>query len=91
MCNVWILFITRAFVIFRAVCFPISQAHPTEVMFAIVTLHVVTAAVFLDANVAFRALKKIILLNVLLTPPTHRDTRIYAMLRWPRAARPKPM
>lgn len=31
---------------------PVPQAHPTKVMFAIVTLHVIASAVFLDTNVA---------------------------------------
>ena len=34
---------------------PVSQAHPAEVVFTIVTLHVIATAVLLYANVALRA------------------------------------
>ena len=34
---------------------PVSQAHPAEVVFTIVTLHVIATAVLLYANVALGA------------------------------------
>ena len=38
--------------------FPVSKAHPAEVVLAVVALHVVAAAVFLDADAALRTLKR---------------------------------
>jgi len=40
------------------VCFPVAEAHPAEVVFAVVALHMVATAVFLNANAAFRTLEK---------------------------------
>ena len=37
---------------------PITKTHPTEVVFTMVTLHMIATPVFLNANVALRALKK---------------------------------
>jgi hypothetical protein len=34
--------------------FPITQAHPTEVVFTIKTLHMIAAAILFDANMTFR-------------------------------------
>lgn len=39
--------------------FPVPKAHPTEVMFTVVALHMITASILLNANVAFGALYKI--------------------------------
>ena len=58
MSNVWIFFISRAFVVFRAVCFPVSEAHPAEIMFAIIALHVIAATILLYADVAFGTLQQ---------------------------------
>lgn len=54
-CNVRILLVPRAFVIFGAVQFPIAQAHPAEIVFAAEALHVIAAAVLFDAYMAFGA------------------------------------
>jgi hypothetical protein len=40
------------------VCLPVPQAHPAEVVFAVVALHVVAAAILLDADAALRTLKR---------------------------------
>jgi hypothetical protein len=32
---------------------PIAQAHPTKVVFTIITLHMIATAILLDTNVAF--------------------------------------
>ena len=37
--------------------FPVTKAHPAEVVFAVVALHVIAATVLLDADAAFRTLK----------------------------------
>ena len=37
---------------------PVAEAHPAEVVLAVEALHVVAAAVLLDADAALRALKK---------------------------------
>ena len=55
---VWIFFVSGAFVILRPVSLPITKTHPTEVVFTMVTLHMIATPVFLNANVALRALKK---------------------------------
>ena len=34
---------------------PVPQAHPAEVMLAVVTLHVIATTVLLDANIALGA------------------------------------
>jgi len=52
------LFLPAAFVVFRAMTLPISEAHPTEVVLARVALHVVAAAIFLYAYAAFWTLKR---------------------------------
>ena len=57
-CYVRIFFVSWTLVIFRAMCFPIAQAHPTEVMFTVVTLHVITTTIFLNTDVAFWALRE---------------------------------
>lgn len=53
--DVWVFFVAGAFIVFGAVGFPVAQAHPAEVVFAVVALHVVAAAVLLDTDVAFGA------------------------------------
>jgi hypothetical protein len=37
--------------------FPVAEAHPAEVVLAVEALHVVAAAVLLDADAALRALQ----------------------------------
>lgn len=54
-CNIWILLVPGALVVLRPVSSPVAQAHPTEVVLAVVALHVVAAAVLLDANIALGA------------------------------------
>lgn len=56
--DIWILLVTRAFVIFATMCFPISKAHPAEVMLTIVTLHMIAATVLLYADMTFWTLQK---------------------------------
>ena len=56
--NVGVLFVSGTFVILRAVGLPIAQAHPAKIVFTAVTLHMVTAAILLDANITFRALQR---------------------------------
>lgn len=46
-----ILLVPRALVILRAVILPVSQTHPTEVILAPETLHVVASSVLLNTNV----------------------------------------
>jgi hypothetical protein len=46
-----------ALVVLGAVRFPVAEAHPAEVVLAVVALHVVAAAVLLDADAALRALQ----------------------------------
>lgn len=50
-CNIWVLFVSRALVIFGAVTLPIAQAHPAEIVFTTKALHVIAATILLDANV----------------------------------------
>jgi len=49
--NVWILLVSRTFVILRSVRFPVSKTHPAKVVLTVVTLHMIAAAVFLNADV----------------------------------------
>jgi hypothetical protein len=48
----------RALVVLRPMRLPVPKAHPAEVVLAVVALHVVAAAVLLDADAALRTLKK---------------------------------
>jgi hypothetical protein len=52
------LYSPRALVVLRPMGLPIPKAHPTEVVLAVVTLHVVAPAILLDADAALRTLKK---------------------------------
>ena len=54
---IWIFFIPRAFIILWPMSFPITKTHPTEIVFTMVTLHMVTASIFFYANIAFWALQ----------------------------------
>ncbi len=53
MSNIRIFFVTRTFIVFGAVCFPIAQTHPTEIVTTAETLHVIATAILFDAYVAF--------------------------------------
>lgn len=46
--NIWILFISWALVVFWAMRLPITETHPTEIMFTVVALHVIATAILLD-------------------------------------------
>ena len=39
-------------------CLPVSQTHPTKIVFAMITLHMITTTIFFNADVTFRALWK---------------------------------
>ena len=54
--NVWVFFVSGAFVIFGTMSFPVSQTHPAEIVFTVITLHVIAAPVLLNTNVTFRTL-----------------------------------
>lgn len=53
--NVRILFVARTLVVLGAVRLPVADAHPAEIVLTVEALHVIAAAVLLDADVAFRA------------------------------------
>lgn len=53
-----VLFVPWALIVLWPMGLPVSEAHPTEVVFAVVALHMVTAARLLDANVTLGALSK---------------------------------
>lgn len=55
--NIRIFLVTRAFVILATMCFPISKAHPAEVVLTIVTLHMIATAVLLNADVTLWTLQ----------------------------------
>merc|ERR1719400_703028 len=52
--NVWVFFVSGAFVIFGTMSFPVSQTHPAEIVFTVITLHVIAAPILLNTNVTFR-------------------------------------
>lgn len=52
--NVWILFVARTLVVLGAVRLPVAHAHPAKVVLAVEALHVIAAAVLLNADVALR-------------------------------------
>ena len=54
--NIGVFLVARALVVLRPVRLPVSQAHPTEVMLTMITLHVVATPVLLDANITLGAL-----------------------------------
>ena len=49
------LFLPGTLVVLRPVSSPVTQAHPTEVMLAVVALHVITTTVLLDTNITLGA------------------------------------
>lgn len=53
--NIGIVLVAGAFIIFGAVRLPIAQAHPAEVVLTIEALHMIAAAVLLDAYVTLGA------------------------------------
>lgn len=55
--NIRILLVARAFIIFGTMSFPVSQAHPTEIMLTVAALHVITTTVFFDTDMTFGALR----------------------------------
>lgn len=57
--NIRILLVTWAFVILATMCFPIPKTHPAEIVFTIVTLHVIATTVFLNADVTLWTLQNI--------------------------------
>lgn len=57
MSNVWVLFVSGTLIVLWTMGFPVSQAHPAEVMFAVITLHVIAAPILLNADVTTRTLK----------------------------------
>lgn len=52
--NIGILLVARALVVLRSVRLPVADAHPAEIVFAIEALHVIAAAVLLNADVTAR-------------------------------------
>lgn len=52
---IWIVFVPGTLIILRTVRLPITQTHPAKIMFAIVTLHVITTSIFLYTNVTLWA------------------------------------
>ena len=57
MSNVWVLFVSGTLIILWTVGFPVSQAHPAEVMFTVITLHMIAASILLNTDVTTRTLK----------------------------------
>jgi len=57
MSNIGVFLVARTLVILRSVCFPIAEAHPAELVPAVVALHVVAAPILLNADMALRALR----------------------------------
>lgn len=57
MCDVWIFFVSWTLIILATMCFPISKAHPAEIMFTVVTLHVITATILLYTDMTFWTLE----------------------------------
>jgi len=55
--DIWILLVTRALVILATVRFPIAKAHPAKIVFTVITLHMVTTAIFFYADVTFWTLQ----------------------------------
>lgn len=49
--DIRVLLVARALVVLAAVRLPVAHAHPAEVVLAVEALHVIAAAVLLDANV----------------------------------------
>lgn len=37
--------------------FPVTQAHPTKIMFTVIALHVIAASIFFNAYMTSRALE----------------------------------
>ena len=54
--DVGVFLVPRTFVIFGAMGLPMPQTHPAKVVLAVITLHMVTTTVLLDANITFWAL-----------------------------------
>lgn len=54
-CNIWVFLVPGTLVVLRPVSSPVTQAHPTEVMLAVVALHVITTTVLLDTNITLGA------------------------------------
>ena len=58
-----ILLVAWTTIIFWSVSLPITQTHPAKIVFAAITLHVVTSSIFFNANLALRTnlvIKKLI-------------------------------
>ena len=53
--DIRILFVPRAFVILRSVTFPVTQTHPAEIVLATEALHMIAAAVLLNAYMTLGA------------------------------------
>lgn len=54
--QIRILLVATALIVLRSMSFPVAQAHPAEIMSAGATLHVIAATIFLNANLALRAI-----------------------------------
>lgn len=55
--NVRVFFVARTLIVLGSMGLPTSETHPTEVVFAVVALHVVAAPVLFNADMALWALK----------------------------------
>lgn len=81
--DVRIFLVTRTFIILTTVCFPISKAHPAEVVFTIITLHVVASTILLYADMTFWTLQKDFTMHpfsrCMFALQAMRDTHIFGM------------
>ena len=50
--NGRIFLVATAFVVLAAVIFPVAKTHPAEMVFALGTLHMITAAILFDTGMA---------------------------------------
>lgn len=75
--NVGVFLVAGALVVLGSVSLPVPQAHPAEVVLAMVALHVVAAAVLLDADIALGALQKVIILQTKSIEPQECDTHVF--------------
>lgn len=55
-CYIRILLVAGALVVLGAVILPVTQTHPAEIVFTVVALHMIAAAILLDADIAFGAI-----------------------------------
>ena len=62
--------------------FPITKTHPTEIVFTMVTLHMVTASIFFYANIAFWALQNMIKLTFTARSAVRRSVVRGCAARW---------